>query len=251
MRIAFALLPFVALSAAVTSQSSHGLSKGLTQRLLKDTKSVIQQRRRRTQADGNDEPVMCDAALGQCMGEVECLKCFTDLKENEVNWASVTSGLPCEDALKTMYDAGHCTALQNLPKAESAFCVAFNACIRSQETTPSNPSKNATAAIDCDKLETCDFPGIHKQFLGDGICNDKLPGCYNHAICGYDKVSMRFSATERGGTSNSFSISFVQIFRVTVARILASWRPTLLMVATAGWRDTPAKTPTQKIAIPH
>ena len=43
-----------------------------------------------------------------------------------------------------------------------------------------------TAFVDCGKLTSCDWEGMHPRFLGDGICNDKMGGCYNTEICGWD-----------------------------------------------------------------
>jgi hypothetical protein len=42
--------------------------------------------------------------------------------------------------------------------------------------------------IDCDSLTECNWEGIHEKFLGDGICNEYYEGCYNSAVCGYDRT---------------------------------------------------------------
>jgi hypothetical protein len=49
-----------------------------------------------------------------------------------------------------------------------------------------NSQKNETIAIDCDTLTSCEWEGMHKGFIGDGVCHDYVPGCYNHPICKYD-----------------------------------------------------------------
>ena len=99
-----------------------------------------------------------------------------------VDWASVSSDLSCQEALKPMYSKGHCAVLKNEQASAQAFCNTYTACIASQE--PGKKKDDDT--VDCSKLTKCDFPGIHQQFLGDGICNEELPGCYNTAICGFD-----------------------------------------------------------------
>jgi len=40
--------------------------------------------------------------------------------------------------------------------------------------------------IDCSTLTECAWPGMHEHFLGDGVCHDAMPGCYNSKVCNYD-----------------------------------------------------------------
>ena len=40
--------------------------------------------------------------------------------------------------------------------------------------------------MDCSKLTECKWDGMHDHFLGDGVCHDAMPGCYNSKVCGYD-----------------------------------------------------------------
>ena len=42
------------------------------------------------------------------------------------------------------------------------------------------------AYVNCTALETCEWEGMHKNWIGDGICHDNIHGCYNTAICGWD-----------------------------------------------------------------
>lgn len=87
------------------------------------------------------------------------------------------------------------------------FCNAFDTCViwDTNEQPPSGTggsssggeakksgaagaanSSSSTSVLDCSTLTTCDWPGKHEQFLGDGICHENMPGCYNSPICSYD-----------------------------------------------------------------
>ena len=54
----------------------------------------------------------------------------------------------------------------------------------------SRPSPDLTPSslgfVNCTSLTSCEWPGIKKTWLGDGICHDNMHGCYNTEICGYD-----------------------------------------------------------------
>lgn len=195
--VLFSAVLHVCLLPAAAMHSVSSL-KGLAQRLLKDPDFFAKHREQRRQqhqnhrhlegekTDGKDND-RCDSALTDCLSSGHCLDCFVQLKTNDVDWASVSSGLECDDVLKTMYSSNLCTNLENQPDARGRFCKTFTACVDNQEAPSKNSDKkNDPDKVNCNKLERCEFPGFHEQFLGDGICNDKLPGCYNTAICGYD-----------------------------------------------------------------
>lgn len=132
----------------------------------------------------SSSPLMtCDKALGICLGFESCMNCFTEMKDNDVDWATVSSDVSCQHALPYIYQHGHCQSLKSDINAEASFCNAFKSCVVANATPKKNTQNNT---IDCSKLTSCDFEGIHKQFLGDGICHENLPGCYNTEICGFD-----------------------------------------------------------------
>ena len=78
------------------------------------------------------------------------------------------------------------------------FCNAFDTCVVwDEQDVPLDGSSKGTASggsaaqnngtwIDCSKLTTCDWPGKHDSFIGDGVCHENMPGCYNSPICKYD-----------------------------------------------------------------
>jgi hypothetical protein len=67
-------------------------------------------------------------------------------------------------------------------KAKDLFCKTFNACVVWEDGSGKKNDKE----IDCSKLQICDWEGFHRSFIGDGVCNNDMPGCYNTEICGWD-----------------------------------------------------------------
>ena len=127
-------------------------------------------------------------ALTQCLEHSKCLDCFAKMSEQDIDWATMPDNLECRDVLNVIYDKGHCNAMAVDKKAESAFCVSFQACVKPQhEKQQQHPAMANATTLDCSSLVRCEWPGMHEQFLGDGICHENLYGCYNSAVCGWDK----------------------------------------------------------------
>jgi len=134
----------------------------------------------------------CDAAFLNCMPHTKCLTCFSTMQEQDVDWASVKPKTPCSDVISFLHDSGKCQELDSDQTERDIFCTTFDNCVVWDDMAGGNAGGNADededggAAIDCDSLTECDWEGIHKGFLGDGICHDANVGCYNHAICKFD-----------------------------------------------------------------
>ena len=146
----------------------------------------------------------CDAAFLRCILSPPCRTCFTSLQDNGIDWTNVVPDTPCADVLGFLVGGGHCLEVKNGGEDEKdAFCGAFDTCVVWDEETPggggtaggnnnnnngggAKAGGNDANATDCSKLTSCDWPGIHEQFLGDGVCHENMPGCYNSPVCNYD-----------------------------------------------------------------
>jgi hypothetical protein len=146
-----------------------------------------------------EQPVVtqaCDAAFMDCMGVGSCTECFLELQTRDVDWASVTQDTTCEDILTFLLQNKMCTDLSKKSDAKEQFCTTFRACVvwddgdddynGSGDDARGDDDDNADIMVDCSTLTRCDWPGFHPSFLGNGICNDGIYGCYNTAICGWD-----------------------------------------------------------------
>lgn len=82
--------------------------------------------------------------------------------------------------------------IENDPFAKQVFCSTFDACVvydddwDIDEGSETVVPENARNKVDCAALTECDWDGIHKGWIGDGVCHDNMDGCYNTAVCGYD-----------------------------------------------------------------
>ncbi|KAL7555782.1 hypothetical protein ACA910_003932 [Epithemia clementina (nom. ined.)] len=135
--------------------------------------------------EDDEDYFMCDAALTQCLQLDKCMDCFTEFAEANIDWATIPVNLECKELLGFIYDNGHCSTLALDTEAESVFCTSFKACVQ-PDRSKLHPTHGNATMMDCNRLETCDWDGIHKQFLGDGICHENMAGCYNSAVCGWD-----------------------------------------------------------------
>ena len=115
------------------------------------------------------------------------------MREQSVDWTNVVPDTPCVDVLGFLHSAGHCTDLKGVGSADvETFCGAFDSCVMWEDDNKektwdeSHPKDMSDDYMDCSKLTECKWEGMHEQFLGDGICHDSMPGCYNSKVCNYD-----------------------------------------------------------------
>lgn len=154
----------------------------------KGTADVSTKQRRRLQS-GGDEQERCDSAFLNCMPHAKCITCFATMQADDVDWASVPANTPCPDVIKFLSAKGKCTDLQNDQAERDVFCNTFDSCViwEDEDDDPDDGEGDGDETQpDCDALTECDWPGKHPSFLGNGVCDDALPGCYNSAICNYD-----------------------------------------------------------------
>eukprot|EP00986_Skeletonema_menzelii_P004360 scaffold1472_cov157-Skeletonema_menzelii.AAC.4 len=140
-------------------------------------------------ADTND--YKCDTAFIKCVINSECRSCFNGMEENDIDWTNVVPDTPCQDVLGFLHVAGHCTDLRGVGNENvETFCGAFDSCVMweddDEEEIWDEEHPDDNEFMDCSKLTECKWEGMHDQFLGDGICHDTMPGCYNSAVCGFD-----------------------------------------------------------------
>lgn len=136
----------------------------------------------------------CDSAFLSCLPHDKCLGCFATMQEDDVDWASVKPETPCTDVVKFLGDSGKCKDLDSDQAEKDIFCSTFDNCVVWDDPVPEandggdseGDDSGEEPAIDCDSLKECDWPEIHKAYIGDGICQDSVPGCYNHGICNFD-----------------------------------------------------------------
>ena len=151
----------------------------------------------------------------RCTDYENCFSCFDELTNKDIDWATLPDQLDCQSILIVMKSGNHCIQLVDTDMdGQKVFCNAITACVNpNREHHESMIGPNVTN-LDCSKLLSCDFDGIHKQFLGDGICHENLPGCYNSEICNWDmgdccsdtcKEKKEGSTTGETGTSGDGS----------------------------------------------
>lgn len=138
---------------------------------------------------GQKEPLQsCDTAFFRCLDSDACYDCFNQMRDNEVDWSSVTDGTKCDIVLSSLDNAHLCTTLGS-GNDKKLFCEAFEACVVfDDDNTWNNNNDDADGTfLDCSKLTECDWKGIHRSFIGDGVCHDNYySNCYNSAACNYD-----------------------------------------------------------------
>ncbi|KAL9191017.1 hypothetical protein ACHAXT_000723 [Thalassiosira profunda] len=183
--------PAVAIDDAVQSARPQ-LPRHLEERLV-STDAHSASKTRQLQPDPSPT---CDAAFLKCILSPTCRGCFTTLQEHSIDWANVVPETPCQDVLGFLVASGHCQDVRNGGANEQeTFCGAFDSCVVwDEDDAPagSKPKKEGDAAdeesdeIDCSTLTECQWEGMHERFLGDGVCHDAMPGCYNSKACNYD-----------------------------------------------------------------
>jgi len=143
---------------------------------------------------GDVEPSSCDSALLQCLMSTACRSCFETMQANSVDWTNVVPDTPCQDVLGFLVAGGHCHEVRDGALTDQdTFCTTFDSCVVWDEEDATEAAKAAVDGgvgaddqIDCTALTECSWPGMHEHFLGDGVCHDAMPGCYNSKACAYD-----------------------------------------------------------------
>ena len=111
-----------------------------------------------------------------------------------MDWTNVVPDTPCQDVLGFLAASGHCLNVKNGGDVEQeTFCSAFDACVvwdedDGEEMAAGEEEGGDVHKLDCSTLTECRWEGIHEHFLGDGICHDSLPGCYNSKVCNYGEL---------------------------------------------------------------
>lgn len=121
----------------------------------------------------------CDAAFLGCLKSDNCVDCFVELETKSIDWASVTKDTPCTDVVKFLYEKQHCLPLKADSAGQGTFCNTFDSCVDWGEDDKGDKDDPNKKKIKCSELEECNWEGMHEQFIGDGICHDKVEGCYN------------------------------------------------------------------------
>ena len=178
--------------AGVSTRKKPVISTQLQKHLANPDDAVAAQQHRSLGIGGGDmNDYRCDTAFLKCVLNPTCRSCFNGLEENDVDWTNVVPDTPCQDVLGFLHSAGHCTDLRGVGNEDvETFCGAFDSCVMWEDDDEEeiwdedHPENNEY--MDCSKLTECKWDGMHKQFLGDGICHDTMPGCYNSAVCDYD-----------------------------------------------------------------
>ena len=117
------------------------------------------------------------------MSDDICVNCFLELDSKGVDWASVAKTTKCEDVTKFLTAKGICKDLVGKKDASKEFCETFTTCVIDDENEEDNEDEDE---VDCGSLTSCEWPGMIKNLVGDGVCHERMPGCYNTAICNYD-----------------------------------------------------------------
>jgi hypothetical protein len=76
--------------------------------------------------------------------------------------------------------------LDGAQSSTDLFCKTFDACVIWDDDNDDNDEIPDDGWVNCTALTSCEWEGMHKNWIGDGVCHDNMHGCYNTAICGYD-----------------------------------------------------------------
>ena len=147
--------------------------------------------------DDYDMKPGCDVAFTQnCLLEPSCVMCFSSLASEDIDWATVAPDTPCHEVLGFLYGKDYCSSMNGDSKAEDHFCATFDGCVVWDEKNAEHYKNKNSTELDCAHLTDCNFPGYNPSFIGDGICHDALPGCYNSEACNYDGGDCCFDTCE-------------------------------------------------------
>jgi len=156
----------------------------------------------------------CDASFVQCLPNAKCVDCFATLEMEAIDWTGVTPGTACPNVVSFLIQGGHCASLSGDSTATDLFCKTFDSCViwndeddNGADNGGGQNNNNNNNFINCTALTSCEWEGMHKNWVGDGVCHDNMDGCYNTAICGFDggdccedtcNITERSSYTECG-----------------------------------------------------
>lgn len=82
---------------------------------MEATPTFLDQHRRFGTVENSDRTVLeqpsdqlrtCDVAFIDCLKNDQCIKCFSSLQSEGIDWASVTPETPCKDVLNFLFDGG-------------------------------------------------------------------------------------------------------------------------------------------------
>ncbi|KAG7364629.1 hypothetical protein IV203_037831 [Nitzschia inconspicua] len=131
------------------------------------------------------EQAACDSSFVQCIPNSVCVECFATLETEDIDWTGVSPGTECKGVVSFLTRDGHCKGLEGNTVATDLFCKTFDSCVIWNENDD-DTFEPEEGWVNCTALTKCDWDGIHRNWIGDGVCHDNMHGCYNTAICGYD-----------------------------------------------------------------
>jgi len=140
--------------------------------------------------DDDSDQDACDSRFVQCLPNKKCTQCFGTLSLEQIDWTGVTADMDCSDVVNFLVQGGHCKSLDTDSNAKDIFCETFNACVIWDDDDDNGNGGGNTKLpdgwVNCTALTDCEWEGMHKAWIGDGVCHDNMVGCYNTPICGYD-----------------------------------------------------------------
>ena len=110
---------------------------------------------------------------------------------SDENLFGVPEDQQCNDVIVFLKRKNICMHLTG-NGSKDLFCKVFDACKEEASERPDRKDGGSDDELDCDALTECDWPGIKKEFIGDGVCDfftgkgTNKHNCYNHKICNYD-----------------------------------------------------------------
>jgi hypothetical protein len=67
---------------------------------------VVENNDRTVLEQPDDQIRTCDVAFIDCLKSDQCIKCFSSLQTEGIDWASVTPETPCKDVVNFLFDGG-------------------------------------------------------------------------------------------------------------------------------------------------
>mmetsp|Transcript_5368 Transcript_5368/g.10235 ORF Transcript_5368/g.10235 Transcript_5368/m.10235 type:complete len:993 (-) Transcript_5368:124-3102(-) len=167
--------------------------------LMSSTHNLKLQHVEATSASGHT----CDVQFMECLRHPNCVSCFQDFDEKDIDWSIIAPNTPCDNVLNAIVSkTGTCSNLMNDNVERNVFCQTFDSCVIWKQDNSNTPDRGADDLqnsikednghndnddhIDCDTLSSCDWKGMKRGYIGDGICHDFIDGCYNSKVCNYD-----------------------------------------------------------------
>ncbi|GKZ00759.1 hypothetical protein MPSEU_001027700 [Mayamaea pseudoterrestris] len=147
--------------------------------------------------ESTSDTLTCDAAFMNCLEVSQCVDCFLQLQTRDIDWASVTQDTPCSDVVSFLNNNQLCMNVKKSTASMDQFCQTFDSCVNwddddgykngdDENNSQRGSDDDVQPYVDCSKLTKCEWEGFHPSFIGNGICNDGIYGCYNTEVCGWD-----------------------------------------------------------------